>query len=482
MTAEPLTDAQHDDEVAAFVHDLIETAAQQRLPDLFGAAHADALYRIPDRGGVSVVVLRTTSLTEEQLIKLMRFRLAQYLAVNFIDSRMVYDARMAHEPLSGVQPSDVHVIAGSVATGEILCYAAIKAGPDAPPNTTLREHDRPAFPVEKIHGWGIYNRLRLLPDLPVSKLRELGRFVKNQRLRTFDELSARGPVEVGVALFRTLAGPLRLEVEALIGDLEEGVAKQNLEFFHVPMVVIHGTVPYEAEASYFFPRYQFCTVYPFAALSSDISRAMLSRLDAIEQALAQPGKAGLLALFALKKVLATPRSALEPPEGLAELVDTRLPQEGVAMHERRQMLDMADRLRTTNLFGGLSVAEATVLGTFMERSTVKIGEVIVRQGDAGDDLFLIESGQAEVRVTGRDGLPIKVAMLGPGDYFGEIALITGEERIADVVAVTPMALLRLTRDAYARYLNHAAEIEQQLTRTAMSRTRDTTRRLIAGDR
>ena len=39
------------------------------------------------------------------------------------------------------------------------------------------------------------------------------------------------------------------------------------------MVVIHGTVPYEAEASYFFPRYQFCAVYPFAALATDPAAA-----------------------------------------------------------------------------------------------------------------------------------------------------------------------------------------------------------------
>src|SRR5262245_47646800 len=218
----------------------------------------------------------------------MKYRLAQYVAVNFIDSEMVYEARMEHEPLSGVGAGDVHVIAASAETGEILCYAALKAPPEAPPGTTLRQADRPLFAVEKIHGWGIYNRLRVLPDLPVSKVRELGRFVKNQRLHTFDALGLRGPVEVGVALFRTLAGPLRLEVDAIAGDLEEGVAKQNLEYFNAPLVVIHGTVPYEGETSYFFPRYQLKTVYPFAALATDISAAMLSRLDAIEEGLILP--------------------------------------------------------------------------------------------------------------------------------------------------------------------------------------------------
>src|SRR5205085_10115805 len=130
---------------------LIETAARQRLPDFFGGEHPDALYRVANRNGVSVVVLRTPHLAEEHLVKLMRYRLAQYLAVNFVDIDMIYEARMEYEPLAGVSPHDVHLIAGSVETGEILCYAAIKAGPAAP-GLTLRDRDRPLFPVEKVHG------------------------------------------------------------------------------------------------------------------------------------------------------------------------------------------------------------------------------------------------------------------------------------------------------------------------------------------
>ena len=480
MTKQGDDQAAVEPEVEAYARVLIDNAAHARLPELFTAEHPDALYRVPDRNGVSVVVLRTTSLTEEQLISLMKFRLAQYLAVNFIDSKMVYDARMEYEPLSGISPNDVHVIAGSKATGEILCIAALKAPPDAPPGVTLREANRPLFAVEKIHGWGIFNRLRVLPDLPVSKLCELGRFVKNQRLHTFDELGLRGPVEVGVALFRTLSGPLRLEVDAIIGDLEEGVAKQNLEYFHAPLVVIHGTVPYEAEASYFFPRYQFKTVYPFAALATDISRAMIARLDAVEEGLNKPGKEGLLALLKLKGDAHSPKSSLEPPEGLAALTDASLPQKGVAMQTRRLLIDVGERLRTIDLFSGLSAAEATVLGTFMERQTEEAGVTVIRQGEMGDDLFLIEGGEADVQVGGRGGDPITVARLGPGDYFGEIALLTGEERMADVIAVTPLSLLRLTKDAFTRYLTHAAEVEQQLSRTAASRARETARKMISG--
>ncbi len=470
-----------DAEVAAFIGGLMDNAARQRLPDLFAADHPNAVYRVRDRNGVSVLVLRTPDLSEEHLVALMKFRLAQYLAVNFVDTQMIFLARMEYEPLSGVSPHDVHYIAGSTETGEILCYAAVKAGPDAP-NKTLRDRDRPLFPVEKVHGWGIYNRLRVLPDLQVNKLREMGRFVKNQRLHTFDALGARAPIEIGVALFRTLVGPLRLEVDAIIGDLEEGVAKQNLDFFHVPLVVLHGTVPYEAEASYFYPRYQFCVVYPFAILSSDISRASLARLDAVERALEIAGKQGLVALIALKRDIPYPRSSLEPTDGLAPLTDTKLSQQGVPMPIRRQMLEAGERLRTSDLFRDLSVAEAAVLGTFMERRELATGDVCVRQGEVGDELFLIESGQAEVWARSAGGESVKLATLGPGDFFGEIALVTGGERGADVIAVTPLVVSSLSRAAYTRYLAHAANVEQQVTRAAVSRMQRTAQQIPSGVR
>src|SRR5260370_38990675 len=108
---------------------------------------------------------------------------------------MISQARRESERRSGVSPHDVPFMAGSVETGEILCYAAVKAGTPAP-TKTLRDRERPLFPVEKVHGWGIYNRRRVLPDLQVDKLREIGRCVENPRPPTFDWLGGRGPIEL----------------------------------------------------------------------------------------------------------------------------------------------------------------------------------------------------------------------------------------------------------------------------------------------
>src|SRR5258708_2380691 len=185
----------------------------------------------------------------------MRFRLAQYLEVNFVEPTVVYEQRLEHESLDNVYPNDVHVVAGSVDEGEILCYATLKSAPDAPPGTTLRTRDRPLLPVEKSHGYGIFNRLPILPDLPVAQIRELGRFVKNQRYHGVEDRSVRGPVEVGTAIFRMIAETLSFELSAVVGDPEEAVPKQNPDFFRIPPAVLHATMPVERDDSWLFPRY-----------------------------------------------------------------------------------------------------------------------------------------------------------------------------------------------------------------------------------
>lgn len=71
------------------------------------------------------------------------------------------------------------------------------------------------------------------------------------------------------------------------------------------------------------------------------------------------------------------------------------------------------------------------------------GEPIVRQGDEGQDLFLVVQGSVDVWVDGA-----QVTTLGPGAHFGEIALVSGQRRTATVVAREPVRLFRLSRDDF----------------------------------
>jgi hypothetical protein len=468
METKPTGEHDINEGAQAFARGLIEAAATQRFPELFASEHPGAIYWVTNRHGVSVVALPTSALPEGQLVGLLKYRMAQYLSVNFVDAEKVYEKRLEHEPLSNVELEDVHIVAGSAATGEILCYAVLRSL-EALPGQTMRDPYRPLFPVEKLYGWGIFNRLRILPDLRVAKVREVGRFVKNQRLSPLDELGTRGPVEVGVALIYTLTRPLRMDVDAVIGDIEESVAGQNLTFFHVPMVVIHSVPPYSSERSYLFLRYQYRTIYPFAVLVSDLSEVLRGRLVAVEQALDLPSKQGLLALLALNRQVGDLSSSLSPDERYRPLIEAALPQQGVTMRTRRELIEVGDRLQRFALFSRLSVAEATTLASMLEQLEVEAGASFGGEQHADPSLYLIESGEAEVWVTDPEGQRIQVALLGAYDYFGEIGLFTEVAVTVEVRARTTMFLLRLTKETYAHYLGHMVEIEQQLAHTAATR-------------
>jgi len=275
-----------------------------------------------------------------------------------------------------------------------------------------------------------------------------------------------------------IAETLSFELSGVVGDLEEAVAKQNLDFFHVPLVVLHGTMPLQSDDSWLFPRYLYRTVFPFACLASDAATA-LPRLAEIEQALGRPGKLGLLSLMRLRSAGGAPaRTSLEPEGGLTPLTETQLPQKGVAMSDRREVREAGDRLRETELFSGLSDGEASVLATFIQQVDVEPETVIVRQGDPADALYFVQAGEVEVRSRGADGGSKAVATMGAGEYFGEIGVLTGGERIADVVAVAPTQLLRLSKDDYERYLAQVVDIDQELGRTAAGRASEAARRLL----
>jgi hypothetical protein len=477
MASETDPSRQPDPEADEYIQGLLRRAAGIRLPEFFQTRHPDALYHLSNRGGVSVVALRTTALTEDQLVSILTYRLAQYVAINFVDPSVVYQRRLTHEPLTSTSPSEIHIIAGSADTGEILCYLAVKGAITAAPDLTLRTRERPLFPAEELFGWGIFNRLRILPDLRVAKVREIGRFVKNQQRSKTDELLARAPVEVCAALFKLASGPLRQEVDAYLGDFEEEVAKRNIEFFHVPLVVLHGVVPYSGKQAYLREHVQASAVYPFAIFASDASLAV-ERLAAVEAALALPGREGLRALISLKAdVAACSRSSLEPSEGLTPLNEVVLPQERTEMEVRRQWLDAGDALRKADPFSSLSGAEAAVLATLMERVKAQPEALIVRQGDIGDALYLIESGEAEVQATKADGTRTTVAVMGPGSFFGEIALVTDTERTANVVAKTPMRLLRLGREVYRSYLSGLVDVDSKFSRMGLEKAQEQLRKL-----
>ncbi|HVG23268.1 MAG TPA: mechanosensitive ion channel family protein [Thermoanaerobaculia bacterium] len=113
-----------------------------------------------------------------------------------------------------------------------------------------------------------------------------------------------------------------------------------------------------------------------------------------------------------------------------------------AAHLQPGGAEIAERLGRIDILSPLSplahetIAAATRVHTFAK------GETIIRHGSAGDSMFVIYSGNVSVRVN--EG---EIARLSEGDFFGEMALLTGETRAADVVALTDVTAIEIAKDA-----------------------------------
>lgn len=106
------------------------------------------------------------------------------------------------------------------------------------------------------------------------------------------------------------------------------------------------------------------------------------------------------------------------------------------------------RLKAIPLFADLDDDDLTTIATFAEEKSVSDGEALVREGDFAFDLIAIEEGTAKV-THGDD----EVATLGPGDYFGEVGVMSNQMRAATVTATSSMRLLALDTFAIRRMRN-----------------------------
>jgi CRP-like cAMP-binding protein len=116
-------------------------------------------------------------------------------------------------------------------------------------------------------------------------------------------------------------------------------------------------------------------------------------------------------------------------------------------------------LEQVELLRVLDPAQRHSLAERMEAVDVEAGAFIVQEGARDNCLYLLESGDAEVRVTVEgSNVTRPVARLGPGDFFGEMALLTGEPRRASVIAHGPVRCHRLTKADFEDILRDRADV------------------------
>ncbi len=131
-------------------------------------------------------------------------------------------------------------------------------------------------------------------------------------------------------------------------------------------------------------------------------------------------------------------------------------------------------LRHLALFGAMADSALQHLASSLSVIEPKPGEVLFKEGDPADDMFVVLTGEIEVLKRSRQGTESRVAMLGPGDWFGEMSIVDVQPRSATVRAVAPSRLLRIGSvdlDSLYRYdvkayalivLNLARELSRRL--------------------
>jgi small-conductance mechanosensitive channel/CRP-like cAMP-binding protein len=158
------------------------------------------------------------------------------------------------------------------------------------------------------------------------------------------------------------------------------------------------------------------------------------------------------------------RRQIEIPWPISVEYKAELPEVDHEAHLR----EIADALAGTDLLGSLPADIRAEISRSCRVSGYAAGEAIVRQGDPGQSMFIVASGDVSVVVEPKRE---EVARIGRGGYFGEMSLLTGEPRSATVLAAGDVSVIELSADLFRRLgAEHPAAIEQMavnaLTRRA----------------
>ena len=131
-----------------------------------------------------------------------------------------------------------------------------------------------------------------------------------------------------------------------------------------------------------------------------------------------------------------------------------------------------DALRATPLFAQLPEADLRRLADKAEALTLAPGELLIREGDPGDAMYVVVTGELDVtKLTG--GNEIELARVGPGTIQGEMSAIEGRPRSASVRAITEADVLRVSRDALLAVFAVTPEAAFAVLQVVLNRLRST---------
>jgi CRP-like cAMP-binding protein len=139
-------------------------------------------------------------------------------------------------------------------------------------------------------------------------------------------------------------------------------------------------------------------------------------------------------------------------------------------------------LRRLALLHGLTHEQVAEVAEHLKPEQFAAGQMIYQKGMPGGALYLIEEGQVSVHTSTGDCADAVLATLGPGEFFGENAMLTGDAHAADVLAESAVTAWALSRDDFEALVLRYPSLALNLSRILSRRLRDSNQRMVTGVR
>jgi CRP/FNR family cyclic AMP-dependent transcriptional regulator len=134
-------------------------------------------------------------------------------------------------------------------------------------------------------------------------------------------------------------------------------------------------------------------------------------------------------------------------------------------------------LKAVPLFATISDEQLRMLTTMVTRRSASRNTTIMSSGDATDSLYIVLSGRLKVMMSDSEGKEVILAILGPGEFFGEMGLIDDEPRSASVVSIEPCELLSIAKRDFKRVISENSEMALSVMRGLVRRLREADRKI-----
>ncbi len=186
---------------------------------------------------------------------------------------------------------------------------------------------------------------------------------------------------------------------------------------------------------------------------------------------------GEIGLFSRSPRTATCRAVgetdlLEIKRAAFDDIVTRFPRVKEVLHDFYKVRILDTVLAKSAIFGPLDAKTREALADRFVAEEYKDGHFIVEEGDKGEALYMIRDGSVEVQ-TKKNGRDITLAKLGPGEFFGEVALISNQKRTASVKSKGRCDLLRLSRRDFEWVAKESPKVLEIVKEHIERRVKDT---------